>query len=133
MVSRDWPAQHIHECIVGWPCRFCGTRNLGLRAIGLGAAIGPDDRNRPTQGERKPILNRVTKTLAPRTGLTLPHYWQHTSSSPYKSTSLCRASHRAQTRKGNPPIALLGLEVVMSSQRLARGHHNMANARTVGQ
>jgi hypothetical protein len=38
MVSRDWAAQYTHECIVGWPCRFCPTRNLGLRAIGLGGS-----------------------------------------------------------------------------------------------
>jgi hypothetical protein len=36
MVSRDWAAQHIHECIVGWPCRFCPARNLGLPANWLG-------------------------------------------------------------------------------------------------
>ena len=35
MVSCDWAAQHIHECIVGWPCRCCPARNLGLHAIKL--------------------------------------------------------------------------------------------------
>jgi hypothetical protein len=35
MVSRDWAAQHIHECIVGSPYRFCATLNLGLHAISL--------------------------------------------------------------------------------------------------
>ena len=35
MVSRDWAEQHIHECIVGSPCRFCPALNLGLRAISL--------------------------------------------------------------------------------------------------
>ena len=33
MVSRDWAEQHIHERIVGSPCRFCPALNLGLRAI----------------------------------------------------------------------------------------------------
>ena len=35
MVSRDWDEQHIHECIVASPCRFCPALNLGLRAISL--------------------------------------------------------------------------------------------------
>ena len=32
MVSCDWAAQHIHECIVGSLCRFCPARKLGLCA-----------------------------------------------------------------------------------------------------
>ena len=35
MVSRDWAEQHIHECIVGSPCRFCPALNLGLCATKL--------------------------------------------------------------------------------------------------
>jgi len=35
MASRDWAVQHIHECIVGSPCRFCPALNLGLYAIRL--------------------------------------------------------------------------------------------------
>ena len=54
MVSRDWAEQHIHECIVGSPCRFCPALNLGLRAITLSSApVGPDDErgsSRPTSG-----------------------------------------------------------------------------------
>jgi len=45
MVSRDWAEQHIHECIVVSPCRFCLALNLGLRAISLSGS-GPDDRDR---------------------------------------------------------------------------------------
>src|SRR5215470_14111645 len=33
MASRDWAVQHIHECIVGSPCRCRPDRNLGLHAI----------------------------------------------------------------------------------------------------
>ena len=37
MVSCDWAAQHIHECIMGWPCCCCAARNLGLHATRLSA------------------------------------------------------------------------------------------------
>jgi len=38
MVSRDWAEQHIHECIVGGPRRFCPALNLGFRAISAALA-----------------------------------------------------------------------------------------------
>jgi len=43
MVSRDWAVQHIHECIVGSPCRFWLALNLGLHAIELMAGKRRED------------------------------------------------------------------------------------------
>jgi hypothetical protein len=48
MVSRDWAEQHIHECIVGCPCRFCPALNLGLRAIRANAALAQRGKNNST-------------------------------------------------------------------------------------
>jgi hypothetical protein len=75
MVSRDRAEQHIHECIVGSPCRFCPARNLGLHAIRLMPQKdydGGDDRELGDFSERAPQDPRVssTPTTASSTGIT---------------------------------------------------------------
>jgi len=61
MVSRDWAVQHIHECIVGSPCRFWLALNLGLHAIELMAGKRREDGMAALACKRKRAANSAAQ------------------------------------------------------------------------